>query len=60
MYKNSLVKYIFLHKYLCTQVFEAIVKSTKSRFQTTKTMFESWDSRAVWTWFLLENPQDGT
>ena len=29
---------IFLHKYLCTQRFEAIVKSTKGRFQTTKTM----------------------
>ena len=25
---------VFLHKYLCTQLFEAIVKSTKSRFQT--------------------------
>ena len=50
----------FLHKYLCTQPFEAIVKSTKSRFQTTKTMFESWNSPAVWTGFLLENPQEGT
>ena len=53
------VNYIYLHKYLCTQLFEAIVKSTKSRSQTTKTMFESWNSRAVWTWFLLKNPQDG-
>ena len=51
---------IFLHKYLCTQLFEAIVKCTKSRFQTPKTMFESWDSRVVWTRFLLKNPQDGT
>ena len=29
------------------------------RFQTTKTVFKWWDSRAVWTWFLLKNPQDG-
>ena len=52
---------IFFHKNLCTQLFEAIFKSTKGCFQTTKTMFESWDSHAVWTWFnLLKNPQDGT
>ena len=39
--------YIFLHKHLCTQLFEAVVKPTESRFQITKTMFESWDARAV-------------
>ena len=52
-------KNTFLHKYLYTQLFEAIVRSTY-RFQTTKTMFKSWDLHAAWTWFLLENPQDGT
>ena len=40
----AMVKIIFLHKYLRTRLFEAIVKSNKSRFQTTKTMFKSWDS----------------
>ena len=31
---------VFLHKYIRIQLFEAIVKSAKSRFQTTKTMFK--------------------
>ena len=42
-----------LQIYLCTQLFEAIVKSTKGRFQTTKTMFKSWDLRAAWKDFHL-------
>ena len=31
----------------------------ESRFQTTKSKFKSWNSRAVWTCFFLQNAQDG-
>ena len=54
------VKYKLLHIYLCTQMFEVISKSIKSRFQLTKTMFKSCYPRAVWIWFILRNFQDGT
>ena len=36
------INWVFLHRFLCTQLFQAIVKSTKKRFQTTKTMFKHW------------------
>ena len=41
MIKTKLVSCM---KYLCVQLFEAIVKSAKSRFQITKTMFEPVES----------------